>query len=283
MKLGILNIAFNRPEYFKQVLAALDKQNIPKGSLYMCYIDGARVYSDNDGIEKNKALASAFMERKRNDGTFETSAYVVREKNYFCDKNIVLAIDQFIQAVDAIVVIEEDIVVKKGFMEWMLWGIKNLVHMGKCQSILAHSEPKSNKEDPAAYYTENWFTPWGWATTKTAWNNVFHSWAVMLKDASGIDVVTKAILDAHPDKKSSFCKYSADGKLVQFPSGWDYMCNITYGLLGLKEAAPIVPRCQNVGKHGAHQDGVTQWPELAPRKTTSDDYDIPTDFHEVPK
>jgi len=283
MKLGILNIAFNRPEYFKQTLAALSKQDIPQKTIYVCYIDGPRNYDDASGIKKNRAMAESFASEGVQSGRFANANVNMRETNYFCDRNIMLAVDDVIQLVDALVVVEEDVVVKKGFMEWMLWGIEHLVMPGKCQSILAHSEPKSNKEDPAAYYVENWFTPWGWATTKDAWNKVFHSWAALLEDAS-IDVITRAMLEAalKEGKYSTFCKYG-DKKLLQFPGGWDYFCNMTYGLQGLKEAAPVVPRCQNVGKHGAHQDGITQWPELADRKTTSDDYELVSDFHEVPK
>ena len=267
--IGVLNILYNRPQYYKQVLDGLRPQ-IHKGIQYFCYIDGPRTPQEKTPVRVNELLAIDFAKKQFN-GTV-----VVREKNFGCDLNIMTAVDEVIQFVDSLIIIEEDIVPCKGFMDWMEWGLENLVSTGQCQSVLAFSTPPDKNQDPSAYQFANWFTPWGWATTKDAWNDVFHSWVDVVKEV-GIVEAQKKLLDGG---KSRHVTYAKDGTPVNFPGGWDYFCNMTYEKYGLLEAVPKVPRSFNIGQVGFHQDGITKYPELEPRECTSNDFDLVKDFHE---
>lgn len=298
LKRAIVNIAFNRPQYLEQVLAGLKKQHLePEKYDFIAFVDGPRNDNKGDrvGIEENLIILQDFISSMSDK--FGAATIINRVENVGVNVNLLDTLWQVLvnNKYDEIIVIEEDVVPLKGFIEWMEWGLENLVGkkvdkccgVGTILNVIGFGEPEKKDSDPAAYKIRRWFTPWGWATKGDVWRHEFeHKIRKMYVDGCMTKVLyEKCHMDAielHPDKhKSKFITWRGD-QIVHYAWGWDNFVNMTGEVHDLYEARPDVPRTINIGKVGINQDGNQIFPELMDRKCTSDDFDLVKDgFKEV--
>jgi len=295
-KRAIVNIFYNRPQYAEEVLDGL-RQQVWEGRMkkysYFCFLDGPKKESDEEAVEDNKHFVVDFL--RELDDYFVESTIIERPRNYGCDDNIFDALAQLflVNKMDEVIVLEEDIVPLKGFLEWMEWGLDNLVGKEiehcckKCKvfNVTGFSEPRNKVEDPTSYFLARWFTPWGWATSREAINKSWYG--DMLLQKKSFDKPVHNLVDMavkyHPHKETSqFIKLDEQGNVAHVSGGWDNLTNIVGEIEEKYQATPVVPRTKNIGRIGLHQNGTYLWPELIERKTTTDDYDLVSDgFHEV--
>jgi len=298
LKRVIVNIAFNRPQYLERVLVGIEKQGWePQKYDFVSFVDGPRGKNKGDlaGIGENATVLQDFVGRMGE--VFSAATIVQRCENVGVNVNVLDALYKVfvVNKYDEAIIIEEDVLPLKGFKEWMEWGLKNLVgknvekccNLGTILNVVAFSEPERKDSNPAEYKLARWFTPWGWATKGDIWRHNFeHKIEKMyigdcMTDAS-YSTVHQEALDLHPGKhKSKFITWRGD-EIVRCEWGWDNFTNMVGEVLCLYEAHPIVPRTINIGKVGIHQDGNQIYPELMPRKCSSDDFDLVKDkFMEV--
>lgn len=260
-------LAYRRPHYLEQVLEAIEKSEVCV-DIIRAYVDGPRTKEHEEGVIENLRLLREFG--------IET---VKRPHNMYIDTNMLDGIFQMFKKVDDLIVIEEDVVPLKGFFHWIEWGLENLVKKGKAQSILGYSNPKNRNQPPDGYTLENWFTPWGWATTKRAWY-IFYPWIRLMSlyrakllstTTSSFSMIQKEMIKNHPFRKES--------KHYPFGAGWDHFTNQMYEIHGLLEASPCIPRVKNIGVEGAHQKG--DLPQTAEKCITSEEIEIPSNYREI--
>jgi GR25 family glycosyltransferase involved in LPS biosynthesis len=163
MESPILYIVFNRPEVTEITFQKI-KEIKPK-KLYIV-IDAAR--TDKKGeyllVERVKNIVS----QKNINWNCELK-YLVREENYGCKKNITTAISWALEKEDRLIILEDDIVITKAFIEFaneMLEKYKNTENVAMV-SANNYTPLKSLKSD---YLFSNYGHIWGWATWKRVWS-----------------------------------------------------------------------------------------------------------------
>lgn len=257
----ILLVAYNRPHYFSRVLDGLRNQNTD-GWNVVCHIDGPKEGESTSLIEENVHLA-------------KTSPLGVEVKqspvNLGLHQNVLFAIDDVFRAgTENLIVLEDDILPLKGFMEYMRWGLGMVERNAKVQSAVAYSHPLTRDLPPDFAQTFNWFTPWGWATTRKKWFGLMQGWVELVR-VKGFDAAHQCFLDAHPRKTTSVHFFEKDGKLTAHKS-WARLCNQIYEVTGLLQVAPLIPRAINIGEIGTNQKRPME--QTTPKIITSDEFPV---------
>lgn len=163
MESPILYIVFNRPEVTEITFQKI-KEIKPK-KLYIV-IDAARTDKKDEYIlvERVKNIVS-----QKNVNWNCDLKYLVREENYGCKKNITTAISWVLEKEDRLIILEDDIVITKAFIEFaneMLEKYKNTENVAMI-SANNYTPLKSLKSD---YLFSNYGHIWGWATWKRVWS-----------------------------------------------------------------------------------------------------------------
>jgi len=92
-----------------------------------------------------------------------------------CSRNVSAAIHYAFKSSEAAVILEDDIVPAKDFLNYMLWGLKEFKDDSRVISISGyrqHSTPPP-KEDVDKAFRRHWFVCWGWATWRDRWERFY--------------------------------------------------------------------------------------------------------------
>ena len=168
-KSPLLLIAYKRTDTLGHALSALAKCKGLNDRPVFAYLDGARSPADETDIEN---VHKMFVDFK---STVCPELQIVRrEKNYGCRENIVSAITEVINKYGRLIIVEDDIVVSKYFLEYMdealdfyqddkrIWGIN--AYRNRFAKI-----PADYQKD---IYLHQRNMCWGWGTWADRWNAV---------------------------------------------------------------------------------------------------------------
>jgi len=144
MDTAVILFAYNRPHYLKRALKTHKKV---AGLKYYAFID----YS-NKNIEVMNLITHS--------GIYDE--IILRREHYGLNRNITEGITEVFEKHDAVIVLEDDLLIKEGGLEWLsgtLWDYRNENYVGSIS--LYH-----NKEQE--------FQSWGWATYRKIWDKHKH-------------------------------------------------------------------------------------------------------------
>lgn len=150
---------YNRADYLRQVLAALKEcDNLDKFVV---------VTSEEPGCPEVSAVLDAvdFVPIQRH-------THPVR---WGLSRNVTSAINLAFDLNDVAVILEDDIVPAKDFLNYVLWGLERFRDDPRVISICGYRRLKT-APDPAEVThatMRHWFTPWGWATWKDRWQHFY--------------------------------------------------------------------------------------------------------------
>ena len=107
----IILMAYNRDAHFKITLEALSLNiNAINSSLY-CYLDGPK--DEDDSIAQEKIIDIVNEYKKH----FKQVEIIIRKKNFGLALNISQAVTEIISIYEKVIVIEDDVVTSKSFIE----------------------------------------------------------------------------------------------------------------------------------------------------------------------
>lgn len=142
MKTAVVLFAYKRPEYLKKALASHTRVD----SLdYYAFVDYSEIQDEILDIILQKGLYTVYAE----------------EKNLGLNKNIITGISVLFRSYDAVIVLEDDIVLRGDaliFLKTYLELLKDVKHIGAV----------SCKKEPG--FLHKGFYCWGWGTWKDRWN-----------------------------------------------------------------------------------------------------------------
>lgn len=156
MKSAIIFIAYNRPEYFQQVLDSVSK------TLYLEKYDlFFNLDSHNSSIIK---IATKFL--KNINYTLTSNTIKINDTPLGCGSNHKDGIDRvFNLGYDQVVCIEEDVLIANDALKYFYQTYDlNLI---TCAFSL-----KFDLSLQENIFKINWFTPWAWSISKTLWNSL---------------------------------------------------------------------------------------------------------------
>jgi tetratricopeptide (TPR) repeat protein len=194
---------YNRPHYIRQVFNALREcDNLEFFMLVTCE-------------------EPAFPEVARE---IETVDFMPVERHlhhtrWGCSRNVCSAINYAFQHGQVAIILEDDIVPAKDFLNYMLWGLDTFQGDPRVIAIGGYQMLKV-PPDPALVNVAQkitWLTPWGWATWKDRWERFYQ---------------TRLYLAPNPT--------------------WDaYFNDFMFGRDGI-EIVPSIGRTQNIGEQGVN-------------------------------
>ncbi|MBD5366532.1 MAG: hypothetical protein HDR82_05925 [Bacteroides sp.] len=161
-KAPIVIFAFNRPDSLSRLIQSL-KNNVgfENRETYI-YIDGPRNCNDKPKINEVYSIAQSFS-----DNVYKS------DKNNGLGPSIINGVTQVLKKYDKAIVLEDDLVLMPGFLNYMDAALDKYEHNNNIFSICGYGlKIKCPIDYQGDVYLSNRASSWGWATWRDRWNSV---------------------------------------------------------------------------------------------------------------
>lgn len=236
---------YNRPEHAHRALCALAASPGANGGELHIFCDGPKSEADAEAVEATRAVAQSRQ-------WFGRTRVVLREANLGLARSITGGVDEILAERDAVVVVEDDLVVAPSFLEFMLLGLERYRHEQRVMQISGYRHPA-----PGFQGTEAFFLPltcsWGWATWKDRWpvrDAELSGYQALLRDP---ELVRRFNMDGAYPLYFRFIEQQLRGEIDSWAIGW-YLGVFLRGGLTLYPAWSLV---RNIGFDGSGRHCVT--------------------------
>lgn len=227
MPAPIAVFAFNRANNLERTLQALSRNELADQSAVTIFCDGPRTEEERQKTDAVRRIARAVS-------GFAEVTVIEREENWGLKKSLETGIACMFEAHERLIVVEDDIVTSKFFLQYMNDALELYARHSKVASISGYCVPHSLKAAPETFFLRGGEC-WGWATWKDRWQALYTGDAQKMLDAihsndlikyfnlDGAGVSTSILQDAAQGKVSSwFMPWSAAiclaGRLTLHPS-----------------------------------------------------------------
>ncbi|MCW8864952.1 MAG: hypothetical protein OQK09_15325 [Colwellia sp.] len=239
--------AFNRPDLLEQTLQRLSLCTFAEDSQVYLFIDGPRNSKDSKAVTSCLTLAEKYRY------SFRCMEVKARKINKGLASSLKSGISTVLEKNESIIVLEDDLIVEKCFIEYMNSQLSFYKENKNVGSISGFSTKVSQNK----YF--NYFHPrpcsWGWATWKDRWNQAV--WSI---DEAGIKEL-KA-------QKKSFNKGGEDlhrmmmNQLKGKINSWAILWSYTHFKHNWVTSYPTKSLLSNVGfgEDATHCKGVNPFP-----------------------
>jgi len=159
----IILFVYNRLEHTKKVVEALQQNTLaPKSKLF--------IFSDAAKNIQNDEKVSDVRKYVRDITGFKELTITEREVNYGLSKSIITGVTEIVNKYGRVIVLEDDIVTSKFFLEYMNEALDRYKDEKDVYSITGYSFLKNIKEVelPESYFL-TLTSAWSWATWKEKW------------------------------------------------------------------------------------------------------------------
>ncbi|EFN58812.1 hypothetical protein CHLNCDRAFT_56906 [Chlorella variabilis] len=236
-------IAFDRFEYFRQVIDALRQAWGAHEYVVTIWIDGPPQNASSFDQEGWQSIVTyshqlAWLARNASLG-FRDVVVNAAEANLGLKRNIRRAVAGAMELSDFAVILEDDIVVERDALRWFEWHVTSGLIFDRPDIALATCWSTSFPFHHGAveahdllmvqqlglldkYWVDRWFQPWGWALWRRTWDALGAEWKP--RDKRPWDVRL--------------------GQVMQANSWFETM--------------PLVARCNYIGSVGSHKMGITK-------------------------
>lgn len=234
MKIVITVFAYKRPDHLKRVLSAIVRQIDGRDIPIVVFIDGPRFNGDQIAVNKSRDVAKSFT--ANNCVSVKSS-----ESNKGLYESLTQGISSVFQDFDAVIVIEDDILVSQYFLDYMVAGLRKYQHRHKVASIHGYSPPITRYQMPENFFLRG-ADCWGWATWKDRWSLFNSDASAMATSIEKLGLTNRFNLYGNYDYMS-LLKSRANGK----SSSWAICWHATCFLSGLYTMHPGRSLVKNIG------------------------------------
>jgi hypothetical protein len=154
--------AFNRPKHLSECLSSLEKCTGFQNYEGTIFIEGARNEFEKSLVEECYVVADNFA----NEHHFNV---IKRQSNLGLARSIRSGIDQIFESSSSIIVIEDDLVLHSGFLEFVSSGLAKYVNEKKVASISGYQYPIHRTPTSPVFLLGA--DCWGWGTWSDRWND----------------------------------------------------------------------------------------------------------------
>lgn len=238
----ILFLIYNRPQYTKEVFEAIRR------------IKPKHLYISADGPKKNKEGDKDLCEESRKiatqvDWRCEVKT-LFRDDNLGCKLGISSGIDWFFGHVEEGIILEDDCLPNESFFIFCKILLEKYRENDKIMMI-GGSNPAISIEVKNDYFYSRFYTIWGWATWKRAWNKFdinLSKWP-QIKFTNFLDSIYINNLENRKFTEKIFDETYINKQCTYWAVQWSYSCMTNKGVA-------ILPRynlIKNVGFIGTHE------------------------------
>lgn len=233
----IVMIAYNRPELVRLVIDNVSRANNVGDHMVFMFIDGPRNESDRD----KQDMIQEIVESHRK--WLPKLKIIRRGSNYGCRGNIVDAISRVISEYGKAIIIEDDILISRTFLDYMDEALDFYRDDKTIWSINAYQSP--NLQIPKDYPYDVYLNPvnmcWGWGTWVDRWEQVdfdMKDWSTVRDDPKLIAKLNRA-----GRQLLGMIESQAAGILKT----WDVQCAYHVVKNGLMSIEPKFQLSKNIG------------------------------------
>jgi hypothetical protein len=155
---------YNRPEHTRKTLAAIRMNKEIINTDLFIFSDGAR-------RPENQASVKAVRQVIANVEGFRSVNVVLRNQNLGLAESIITGVSEILEKRNTVIVLEDDIVVGKSFLQYMNQALLEYASNEKVASVHGWNFPlvDTNRDFPDTFFLRG-ADCWGWATWKRAWH-----------------------------------------------------------------------------------------------------------------
>jgi|TARA_B110000902_G_C14271581_1_gene573374 hypothetical protein len=237
MNSPILFIIFNRKEITEQSFKTIREAKPPR--LYIA-ADGPR-----DWVSGEKELCADTRNIiNKIDWDCEVNT-LFQEKNLGCQKAVITAINWFFENEEEGVILEDDIIPKPEFFEFVDLMLNKYRDNSNIKAVLGFNQFGQGINNNSYFYSRGFYA-WGWATWKSRWKDYKEDVITneIINDKSLLEIYDKSIL-----KGINFNLKLVNSGLLDT---WDYQM---IHMIVIQKGFTIVPYANltsNIGADGAH-------------------------------
>ena len=209
---------YSRLDKAKECLAALERCNLAGESEIHIFADGYKSEKDREKVLDVQKWVTNYAD---NCKAFGAVVLHIKEKNVGLAKSIISGATELLDKTGRVIVVEDDLIVSKGFLEYMNGALDFYEHDDNIWEIASYGyDLKALKKYPNDLYLSYRASSWGWATWKDRW------------DQTDWDVKDYEQLQSSPEMQKLFCRGGGDlypmlqmqmeGKLDSWAIRWNY-------------------------------------------------------------
>ena len=171
----IVLFTYNRPIHTQKVLNSLALCQESSQSDLFIFCDGAKENVDQEGLNNIRQVRQIVNSENR----FKKVVVIEHEKNKGLANSIIDGVTEIVNKYGKIIVVEDDLIVSKGFLKYMNQALSMYEDDSEVGCIHAWNYYFKNVEDCESTFFLKGADCWGWATWKSSWK-LFNSDAQFL-------------------------------------------------------------------------------------------------------
>lgn len=247
----IVLFVYNRPWHTKKTIEALKQNSLALQSDLFIFADGEKTLNDKKIKETREYI--------RNINGFKSITIVESDKNIGCANSIIAGVSEVIRKYGKIIVLEDDVVTSKMFLEYLNKGLQSFKDHENIGSISGYSFPQKILNIPESYKNDTYlslrFGSWGWGTWENRWNKV--DWNVKDYDQFKCDAESQKLFNRGGPDLSKMLEMQMNGEI----DAWDIRFDYFHFKNELLNVRPTKSLTNNIGldNSGTHCDDKNEW------------------------
>ena len=218
----IAMFAYNRPEHLRRALDSLSRNSYARESTLFVFCDGPQ------GDADSKMRASITEVRRIVRSVKWCGEVEVRQspRNQGLAASIIGGVTEIVERFGRVIVLEDDLVVSPGFLEFMNIALDLYADSSRVMQISGYMVPCLAPLPRTGFFRQT--GSWGWATWADAWSH-FSDDAAALYEAVLAKGAERFRVDPCSDRLDAL-RANVEGSLRTWAVRWDASCYIRGGL-----------------------------------------------------
>lgn len=233
---------YNRPEHTKQVLEALNHNDLAEKTDLIVFSDAPKHEGARKGVEEVRQFLSEFKKL----AVFRSVSVHEADHNIGCRDSIISGVTKVLEQYEKTIVVEDDLLCRKNFLQYMNEGLEMFESDPRIWSLAGHTREfpalQSCKGD---FYLTYRACSWGWAIWKDRWDTI--DWSVSDFESFRKD----------PIKRLRFAKGGGDlyqmleNEMNGKTDAWDLRLQYSMAKTGRFTVYPVHTFVYNIGFDGS--------------------------------
>jgi hypothetical protein len=236
----IVLFVYNRPWHTQQTLEALEKNDLASESILYIFADGPKEDATLETLGKIKETREIIRSRQ----WCKEVIICEKESNSGLADSIISGVTEVINRHDKIIVLEDDIVISKGFLKYMNDALTLYENEEKVMHISAYIFPVKGKLPTTFFYRQT--SCWGWATWANKWCLLNTSASELFDELNNSGKIKFADIDG-TNQFINQLKENIQGKIKTWAILWHFSVFLNDGL-SLHPGRSLV---KNIGHDGS--------------------------------
>jgi len=221
---------YNRPFHTILTINNLLKNSLAKYSDIIIFSDAPKNNLELDRVSLVRKIIS-------NINGFKSKKIIYRDKNYGLSKNFISGIDKVFKSNDRIIVLEDDNLVSKNFLDFINCGLNIYKNEETVAAINGYSYPIYKKISEDSFFIKGADT-WGWGTWRRAWKKVIFKPKKILEKIKYLEI--------HPYKKNILTN-----KINKKNDSYTIMFDLSMQYFNMLTLYPKISMTKNIGLDGS--------------------------------